>query len=63
MSNTKAIPKQDVEKLIADLEKKLVSIKELSNEQSPFGAYKALGYAEGALEHLIKQLKGDYPIF
>ena len=63
MDNIKAINKTDVEKLIIHLEEKLKRIKELANEATDtFGAYKTIGYAEGSIEFVIKQLKGEYPI-
>lgn len=58
----KSLPKADVEKLIANLEKSYIKVNEISKEPKFGSEYTALGYAEATISYVIKQLKGEYPI-
>lgn len=62
MTKIKSIPKADVEKLIHYVEHNKKRVHDISFENPPYSEAKALGYAEGTFEMLIKKLKGDYPI-
>lgn len=64
MSNIKSISKADVTTMIATLESSLERIKEMASDtHNRFEVYKVVGYAEATIETVIKQLRGEYPIF
>lgn len=64
MSNIKSISNADVTTMIATLDSSLERIKEMASDTSTlYECYKAVGYAEATIEIVIKQLKGEYPIF
>lgn len=64
MRNIKSISKADVTTMIATLESSLERIKEMASDTSTlYECYKTVGYAKGTIETVIKQLKGEYPIF
>lgn len=58
----KSIPKDKVQLLIKELEEALIKINEISKEPNMGAVPRALGYAEGTIEILIKKLNGTYSI-
>lgn len=64
MSKLKTIKESDIDKLIRQTQIRIDYLKKETDVEDVYNrmAWVKVGYAQGYLETLIKQLKGEYPI-
>lgn len=63
MAKLKSISATDLQKVITHAEAKIKAAKTMREGGSYQDALVSLGFLESSMEHVIKQLKGEYPIY